>query len=170
MVMRQLGAQRGMAHEDGSLVVAGRARARDLARARFRARALDRALAAGVRSEATPALALRARRLIALPYRRSIGEAYRRILSQAGEPAGLHRLGARPHRTRVTAASEELVRLADTLTQAPPVAARGVAEALLLLADGLGPLYGAGSEASLRECVARATGDLQLPVGRDVAG
>jgi hypothetical protein len=139
-------------------------------RARFRARALDRELAAGAPSEATPALASRARRLIALPYRRSIGEAYRRILFQAGEPAGLGRLGVHARRSRVTAASDELMRLADTLTQASPVAARGVAEALLLLADGMGPLYGAGSEASLRECVARAAGDLQLPASRDLAG
>jgi hypothetical protein len=150
--------------------VAGRARARDRVRARFRARALDRALAAGAPSEGTPALALRARRLIALPYRRSIGEAYRRILSQAREPAGLPRLSVLARRSRVTTASDELIRLADTLTQATPVAARGVAEALLLLADGTGPLYNAGSEASLRERVARANGDLKLPAGGDIAG
>ena len=144
-------------------MVAGRARARDRARARFGARALDRALAAGVPSEATPALALRARRLIALPYRRSIGEAYRRI---AG--LGLSPLTVLARRGEVATASDELTRLADTLTQAAPVATRGVAEALLLLADGTGPLYSAGSEASLRECVARVNGDLKLAAG-DIA-
>jgi hypothetical protein len=136
----------------------------------LRARALDRALAAGAPPEATPALALRARRLIALPYRRSLAEAYRRILFQACEPSASSLVTVLPRPSRVTAAGDELTRLADTLMQAAPVAARGVAEALLLLADGAGPLYGAGSESSLRECAARARGDLRLPDGGDVAG
>jgi hypothetical protein len=169
VVMRIFGVPLVVARGDGDLVVAGRARARDRARARFRARALDRALAAGASPEAAPALALRARRLIALPYRRSLGEAYRRILFQAREPSIPSLVTVIPRPSRVAAAGDELVRLAEALMQPAPVAARGVAEALLLLADGTGPLHGAGSEASLRECVARARGDLRLPDGGDIA-
>ena len=60
------------------------------------------------------------------------------------------------------AAGDDLIRLADALTQPGPVAARGVAEALLLLTDGTGPLYNSASQASLPECAAHATDDLGL--------
>jgi len=145
-----------------SLVVSGRAGALDRARARFWSRRLDRALAGGSPSEATPALALRARRLIALPYRRSVAETYRRIVREACRTAHPARLRVKPCRSRVTAASDELLRLADSLTRPGPVAARGVAQALLLLADGTGPLYNPRSAASLRAYADRATGNLEL--------
>jgi hypothetical protein len=152
-------------HGDGRLLVASPARVRDRAAARFRRRRLDRALAAGTPPEATPALALRARRLIALPYRRSIAETYRRIVREAQEPAVPSRLRVSPRRGRLTEAGDRLIRLADTLTQPAPVAARGVAQAFLLLEDGTGPLYNSESEASLEECAARATDLLELPAG-----
>jgi hypothetical protein len=62
----------------------------------------------------------------------------------------------------VTAAREDLVRLADTLTQLGPVAARGAAQALLLLTDGTGPLYAMRAEANLPAAVAEAADNLRL--------
>ena len=153
------------AGESGPPSVAGGARARDRLAARFLAHSLDQALAAGAPPEATPALALRARRLIALPYRRSIANAYCRIVSEAQHAGRPFRLSVVPNPTRVATASAELIRLVEALTRTGPVAPRGVAEARLLLADGTGPLYDTGSEASLRECVARAAGDLELSGG-----
>lgn len=147
------------------LLVAGLPRARDRVTARLRSRSLDRALARGTPSEATPALALRARRLIALPYRRSIADAYHRLVRESHEPARPSPARVVPRRSRVTRAADELTRLADTLTQTTPVTAQGVARALLLLADGTGPLYDTGSEESLRQCIARTTGELVLPDG-----
>jgi hypothetical protein len=41
----------------------------------------------------------------------------------------------------VIAASDDLIRLADALATPGPVAARGVAQARILLTDGTGPLY-----------------------------
>jgi hypothetical protein len=151
------------AHCDGGLVVAPQARALDRAAAHFRRNGLDRALAAGAGSEASPALALRSRRLVALPYRRSIAEAYRRIVREAQQPVHPSRLRVIPRRGRVTEASGQLIRLADALAQPAPVAASGVAQALLLLADGTGPLYNSRSTASLQEWAARATDSLELP-------
>jgi hypothetical protein len=151
-----------LASRDGRLVVAAGPRPLERAKARLRSRRLDQALARGATSEATPALAVRARCLIALPQRRSIAETYRRIVSEArrGGTPSLHRVT--PSRTRVTAAGDELIRLADALTQPGPVAARGVAEALLLLADGTGPLYNPATGISLEDSAARATTHLAL--------
>jgi hypothetical protein len=56
----------------------------------------------------------------------------------------------------------ELTRLADALATPGPVAARGVAEASILLTDGTGPLYNAHSRASVSARAARAIDDLRL--------
>ena len=66
-----------------------------------------------------------------------------------------------PSRTRVRAAHEELVRLADTLEEPGPVAAGGVAQARLLLTDGTGPLYNAESRTTLVGGAARAVRELR---------
>jgi aminoglycoside 6'-N-acetyltransferase len=161
----------------GHLVVARDARAFDRAKARVGSRRLDRALADGAPAEDTPALALRARRLIALPCRRSIAESYRRIVRDADEGGSQSRARVAPSRGQVAVAGGELVRLARSLARPGPVAPRGVAQALLLLADGTGPLYNPGSDASLQECAASAIGNLapstiarpaQLPRSPDV--
>ena len=59
------------------------------------------------------------------------------------------------------AAREELAELADTLDDPGPVAAGGVAQALLLLTDGTGPLYNPFSATSLRAWAERAARDLR---------
>ena len=165
LVMQSHHTGRQLRSDSGLYVVAGRPRIRDRALARLCAGRLDRALAAGAASEATAALALRARRLTALPHRRSIAQAYRRVVreARAGERRSHVRITA--CRSRVIAAGDELSLLADALARPGPVAAQGAAQAFLLLTDGTGPLYDRKSELSLRACAARANENLGLPIG-----
>ena len=142
--------------------VARSARARDRAVARLRARRLDCALADGAPPEATAPLALRARRLTALCMRRSIADTYRRLVREAHEGGASGHARLIPSAGRVIAATDELTRLADRLSTPGPVGAQGVAEALLLLSDGTGPLYNPRSDGTLRASAARAVRDLTL--------
>jgi hypothetical protein len=66
-----------------------------------------------------------------------------------------------PSRTRVRSAREELSYLADMLDEPGPVAAGGVAQALLLLTDGTGPLYNPDSRTSLCAGAERAARELR---------
>jgi len=141
--------------------IASRPRLRDRLLARWRARRLDGQLAAGVPAEASPALALRARKLIDVSRRRSIADGLRRIVrdAQEGVRPALGRVN--PPRRRVAAASHELTVLADALAEPGPVAPPGVARAWILLTDGAGPLYNPGSEVSLQAELAAAVAQLQ---------
>ena len=142
-------------------VVAERARVRDRLASHWRARRLDRELADGVPPEASTALALRAQRLTEPDRRWSMAGALRRVLHDANVDRR-QRLGrVTPNLRAVRSAAEELSRLADTLDDPGPVAAQGVARAWLLLTDGTGPLYNAGSRVSLCAGAARAARDLR---------
>jgi hypothetical protein len=138
-----------------------RPRLRDLLAVRLRRRRLDRALAGGTPPEASVALALRAQRLTEPDRRRTIARELRRIIreAQVGYRPALGRI--LPSRAGVTAAREELSRLADTLDDPGPVAAGGVAQAWMLLTDGTGPLYNADSRTSLSAGAARAARELR---------
>jgi hypothetical protein len=135
---------------------------RDRVAARWHSQQLDRALAAGAPAESTAPLALRARRLTASCRRRSIARAYRSIVHAARDGVRPSYAQVTPCRSHVTAAADQLTRLAEALAQPGPVAARGAAQALLLLTDGTGPLYNPRSDASLRACAAKATEHLKL--------
>jgi hypothetical protein len=130
--------------------------------ARLRSRQLDEALARGAPAESAAPLALRARRLTALSRRRAIADGLRRVVRETcrGMPPWEARIS--PHVSQVIAASDELIRLADTLAIPGPVAARGVAEAWILLTDGTGPLYNVNSTANLRARAASAANNLGL--------
>jgi hypothetical protein len=130
------------------LFVAPRPGIRDRVAARLCARRLDQHLAAGVHPEATPALALRARRLTAPPRRRLMADGYHRLPLKA--------------RGRLDRVGTELERLAATLESPAPVAARGAAQAWLLLTDGTGPLYNSGSVAGVRAAASRTLDSLSL--------
>jgi hypothetical protein len=130
------------------LFVAGRPGVRDRLAARVRARRLDQDLAAGVLPEASPALALRARRLTARPRRRRMADGY-------------HRLRREP-RARLDCAGAELAGLAETLAAPGPVTASGAAQAWLLLTDGTGPLYNVGSTDGVRAAAARTLESLRF--------
>jgi hypothetical protein len=143
------------------LVVARRPRLRERLAARVRPRRLDRALAEGTPPEASAALALRAQQLTEADSRGSIAQALRRIIREAqqGYRPALGRV--LPSWARVRAAREELSRLADTLEDPGPVAAGGVARALILLTDGTGPLYNPYSRTSLCAGAERAARELR---------
>lgn len=160
-IHRRQEAQSRIENRDGGLLVAGCVRLSDRVRVRLGSRRLDRALAVGVPVESTPALALRARRLTALSDRRAKAATYRRVLREAGQDAALSykRISPSP---RVLAAADALSRLADALAAPGPVAARGAAEASLLLTDGTGPLYNPANQASLERYALRALADLAL--------
>ena len=70
---------------------------------------------------------------------------------------------------RVTAASEELDWLASRLTAPTEVSPRGVAQALLLITDGAGPLYNRASHTSLSETAAAAAQNLVVADSRRCA-
>jgi hypothetical protein len=146
----------------GGLAVAVRLRVRDRIAARWRSRRLDAALAAGAPTDASAALALRARRLTDLSRRRSIAAALRRVVREALGGAPRSYVRVIPARGQVAAARDELSRLADSLASPGPVAAHGVAQAWLLLTDGTGPLYNPSSTASLRSHAVAAAERLRL--------
>jgi hypothetical protein len=134
----------------------------DRLNARFRSRRLDEALARGVAPETAAPLALRARRLTALSGRRAIADSLRRVIRATcqGMPPSQARVS--PVLCQVIAALDDLTRLADALASPGPVAARGVAQARLLLIDGTGPLYNANSTANLSARAASAANNLRL--------
>jgi hypothetical protein len=146
-------------------VIARRARLRDRVLARMLSRSFDLALAGGTPAEQSAAVALRARRLIDPCERRSIADAIRQAVRESREGAARRWARMPLCWPRIAAAGEELDELADALTRPGPVAVHGVAEALILLTDGTGPLYNPRSPASLRALAAKATADLELDDG-----
>lgn len=152
----------GRTREPRGPIIARRARLRDRLLARLRARQLDVALAHGAPPEADAAVAIRARRLIDPSNRRAIAETLRRMLRDSGDGCRISYAHVQPCRERVLAASEQLDELAEALTRPGPVAVHGVAEALILVTDGAGPLYNPSSRASLSALAAEAIEDLQL--------
>ncbi|HTU84496.1 MAG TPA: hypothetical protein VMF57_02915 [Solirubrobacteraceae bacterium] len=142
-------------------VVAERARLRDRLVARWRARQLDRALADGVSPETNAPLALRAHRLTEPDRRWSIAGALRRIVREADDHRRPSLGRVTPNASAVKVASDALTELADTLDDPGPVAAHGVAQALLLLTDGTGPLYNVRSSEPLSVRAAQAARQLR---------
>ena len=140
------------------LRIAPRERATDKLATHLLPRHLDVALANGTPPESSAALALRARRLTRLSRRRELARTIRRISQCA--PRG--RWGVSPLRGRVAAASDELETLAEALAEPNPVSARGVAQALLLVTDGTGPLYNPYSDGSVRSRAATAAANLTI--------
>jgi hypothetical protein len=145
----------------GGQVVAQRPRVRDHLAARWFAHRLDLALADGASPETNAALALRAQRLTEPDRRWSAAGALRRIVRDARNDRRQRFGRVRPDPGVVLAASRELSDLADTLDDPGPVAARGVAQAWLLLTDGTGPLYSPESRTKLVADAAQALRELR---------
>jgi hypothetical protein len=144
----------------GQYPATDRPRLRDRLTARVRARKLDLALAAGAQSDTDAGLALRAQQLTDPGRRRSLADTLRQIVSEAYQPGDVPYLRKPPCRARVIEASEELIRLANSLAQPGPVAVRGIAQTQLLLSDGTGPLYNPASRVDLRRHTISATENL----------
>lgn len=115
--------------------------------ARTRARALDRALAAGTGADGSSLLALRAARLTSPRARARVADHLDRLLAAAEAPPSRRRV--QPRRTAVLAEAAQLRDTAALLRRPAPVYARGVALLTLLLADGTGPAYAAAREGAL---------------------
>jgi hypothetical protein len=129
---------------------------------RFRSRQLDQDLARGIPPETATPLALRARRLTTLSRRRVIADGLRRVIRDTCRGVPPSRARISPRRSQVIAAVDDLTRVADALASPGPVAARGVAQAWILLTDGTGPLYNPNSTANLRARAASAANNLRL--------
>jgi hypothetical protein len=108
---------------------------------------LDRQLAGGVAPDASPALARRARKLIAPATREQLARQLRRIVREAHEWS-LPGPRVPPYRTQVLAAEDDLRLLASRLQSPARVSARGVVQVRLLLSDACGPLFSSGDLSS----------------------
>ena len=124
------------------------------ARVRVTRGRLDRELANGRLCESTPALAVRARQLVAARERRQLARDLRGVV------AYVDRVDSRPtistvviDRAAVRSARQALVRLAERLEGWAPASPRGVALTRVLLTDGLSPLFNPNSDRSAIEAL-----------------
>lgn len=136
--------------DEAGCPIARAARPWDRIAVRLRAFSLDRDLAAGASPDASVALALRAQMLVRPRYRRGLARSARRVLTAAAQSPFGSRLAVPVCRDRVRDSSEEFADLIGRLLAAGPVAARGVAQASVLVADASGPLYRRASAGDLR--------------------
>jgi hypothetical protein len=146
--------------DDGHSLVAARPRLRDWLAAHVAASRLDRQLAAGRSPEATPALALRAQLLVRSSRRRAVADRLNLLMTRATDPPATPTVIVPPCPDRVQQAAADLASLAHRLLTAGPIAARGVAEANILLSDGCGPLYNRRNCEDLPERVRSIVRDL----------
>jgi hypothetical protein len=146
---------------DGSPVVR-RVRPLDRIRVRLRARALDRALAAGEPTESGPAVALRARRLTDISKRAELARTLGQLVNRARHASSMAGSQVPLARRAVLGATEELSLLAHELVTPGPVGASGVAQVQLLISDGNGPLYNPHCRIDLATAAERAIEALRL--------
>jgi len=136
-------------------------RLRDRIEARVRTHHLDRQLASGVPPERGAALSLRARRLVDPAF----GARVAHRLHAIAREAVLRRVPRAQIAVRLAAVAElsaEFDELARRLLDPRPLAVRGVAQVLVLLGEGSGPLYSARAGEDLGAAVRRARAALEL--------
>jgi hypothetical protein len=148
--------------ENAELLVAPREPLRDRLAVRVHKHRLDAALASGTPAETSAALALQARRLTDVSVRRELARTIRRLVRDVDAPAPPSRLRISSQSARVAAAAGALGELADALAEPKPVSARGVAQALILLTDGTGPLFNRHNHGSVRDRASAAIANLAI--------
>ena len=119
--------------------------------ARLRAPWLDRQLADGVASWASPSHAARALQLTGARSRRSWAGSLERLVEHAERPST--RFGSAvvaPCREQVREALPLILDIAARLRATAPVGAAGVARLRALLCDGNGPCYSRSDQGALR--------------------
>jgi hypothetical protein len=126
------------------------------------ASSLDQALAAGASPDSSGPLSLRARYLIGAPARRDLARTLRRLVDAASRPFGPLTPAVPVCRRKVLASQETLWELADRLTSAEPVEARGVAQVRMLLITGDGPVYHRPAADDLEPAVQAALAALEF--------
>jgi hypothetical protein len=123
----------------------------------------DQRLALGVPPEQDVCLAVRAGHLVSSRSRRALVRSLRRLLAEARPPAGRSVTVLSPAcRRRLAESRDAIGRIIDDLERPAPVSARGMAALCMLLRDGTGPVYGAGSARDLRERFGQVHGHLLL--------
>ena len=145
----------------GEILEPRRVRLRDRLVARLRTYHLDRRLAAGVPPERSAALSLRAARLIDPGVGATLARRLHTIVAEA-DGRLLPRARVAVRRRAVFEAATDLDALARRLAGPEPRAARGVAQARLLLVEGAGPLYSHRSGEDLTAAVRGARAALEL--------
>ena len=138
-----------------------RVRLRDRVEARVRTHHLDRQLADGVPPERSAALALRARRLVDPAFATALA----RRLDAIVREAVLRRVPRAQIAVRLAAVADlaaEIDELAGRLVASGPAAVRGVAQVLVLLGEGSGPLYSSRADEELGAAIRRARAALEL--------
>jgi hypothetical protein len=128
--------------------------------ARVRAPSLDRQLATGCPPGSSPALAIRARRILSPAARRQLAQGWNHVLDLASRPPVPRTPRGPLCRSRIIAAEGDVREMLGVLTGAHPVAARGAALASVLLSDGTGPLHSRRSPLDLGAAVREATSQL----------
>jgi hypothetical protein len=146
--------------EQGGCPVARRVRPWDRLLVRLRACSLDIELAHGACPDETVALSLRAQMLLGQPARRNLALGAQRVLAMAARPQSARHPQIPVCRDRVRDSAEEIGELIRRLLSADPVAARGVAQASVLLSDAGSPLYRRASDDDLRSRVDQAASAL----------
>jgi hypothetical protein len=146
---------------------------RDRLLARLCADALDRAIADGLPSELDRAIAdddpseargARAARAVALmrpAVAHELGDQLMGILETAQRPQtmpGMRVIGAA--RNEVLAAEDAIRTLADRLQSGEPLDVQGIAKVRVLLRDGSGPMFHAGSDTTLSDAIQDAASAL----------
>ena len=116
---------------------------------RLQAHHLAAQLASGVPPEHDRRVALRAVQLVAPDSREILADNWEKMLERARSPRRAVDPSAPLARAPIIAAQQQILHLAAALRQNRPVPVRGVAMAHLLLTDGSGPLYTAGSGVEL---------------------
>jgi hypothetical protein len=133
-------------------------------RAHLRGPWLDRQLASGVQSWASPNHAARALHLTNPRRRRSLARSLERLLEEAARPPLPTRTASiGVCRTQVREAREEVVAIVAKLRKPGPVDAHGIAALLELLRDGCSPLYVGPRPGALRSALQTVLDRLEPP-------
>lgn len=149
--------------EDTIFISACRLRVRDRLAARLMTWQLDGLLARGASPDSTPALSLRARRLIGRRERTALASSLRRVQREARRRHHPWDSAVPICGVQVQECDELFDELSERLSEPAPVHARGVALARLLISDGSSPLYrrdGAGLERALEAAISATVCEL----------
>jgi hypothetical protein len=129
--------------------------------ARVKAPWLDEALATGADPSASPALEVRAARLLCRDHRSRLVGSLRQSRASAGTPIDPRDLRIPVDRKEVQLALEQLIEVEDLLISPAPVYCRGVVMTARIVGEGTGPLYAPRRRGELRERVGGALAALR---------
>lgn len=115
---------------------------------------IDRELAESLPQDGCEDRALRAGQLVAPRMRRALARSLCQVVAEAENPRlALKGSTALPHQDGVLPCREALLGLAERLDGPSPINPCGVARALILLTEAIGPVYNPNSERSMGEAI-----------------